>query len=827
MSKNTNDIAEAYLKNERGLDLTFIEGLYKQDICLVDRKTPQEKNINTATFWIDTKDGRQYWDRLIDGVMKNGGKARFRAGSKWSGYWWQRPQDQLHKTEKIYICEGIFDAIALNMHGYAAVSIMSSGFFPEQALLDLAAKCEKEGIKRPVLVWALDNDKAGKDCTQKHVKHLRDDEETFGRWKQECILPPIKKDWNDLHKEKKLNKNAMQGYAENGELLIAKNAAEKASLLSKKYKGKVLFDFDNCIFEVNVKEANDFVLSSVSNFVFEFVTFTKKPNNDSIYTLKLSYEDGSSQIEEFSARELGEAKFFGTKIIAINPLGLWLGDTKQLKIWCNRSAKNIKHITEINYCGYVEDINTYVFPEVAIRNGKILEIDQETSAFKIGADYFKTTTKNPKIKLNEKFSKINQEDFTAKHWLRFFYNAFGEDGIIVLGFWMGSLFAEQIRAKQESFPFLEIAGEAGSGKTTMLKFLWKLFGFDNQEGADFKKYTPNARARLMSQSVNLPIVCIESDHGGGRRDFDYDQFKDYYNGYGETARSPKDHSNNIELLKFKGSLIFAHNNKISGSEPFLQRLICLPSNKKHHNEKSRKAAELLENLSAKDVQAFIFTCLTKQEEILKCYFSAFASYDKELRQNPKITNNRVQKNYAQIMALIACLTLVLQDDEIYNSANNEADYLIAEKLIVEGVIKAQQLAENHQIIINQDDALIEEFWEMYYYLTEMLTSNPNDYNPKYIKLNHYPDEAPEIAINLTEFISHAAADAKNNSFKHKQLKTALKQSKTYVFVCEKRINKSVINGGRPRCMIFTKPTEQQKEESVLEVTNEEIELNNF
>jgi ABC-type uncharacterized transport system ATPase component len=50
------------------------------------------------------------------------------------------------------------------------------------------------------------------------------------------------------------------------------------------------------------------------------------------------------------------------------------------------------------------------------------------------------------------------------------------DGFLALKAWLlsrsgfGSLFAEQIRAAQSSYPFLEVVGEAGAGKSTLIEF---------------------------------------------------------------------------------------------------------------------------------------------------------------------------------------------------------------------------------------------------------------------------------------------------------------------------------------------------------------------
>ena len=126
-------------------------------------------------------------------------------------------------------------------------------------------------------------------------------------------------------------------------------------------------------------------------------------------------------------------------------------------------------------------------------------------------------------------------DRYTTEWLQHVWTAFGAKGIVALAFWLGSLFAEQIRETQKSYPFLEIVGEAGSGKSTLIEFLWKLFGRSDYEGFDPSKSTTAARARNFAQVAGLPVVLIESDRetlGDEKshvKSFDWDELKTAYN----------------------------------------------------------------------------------------------------------------------------------------------------------------------------------------------------------------------------------------------------------------------------------------------------------
>jgi putative protein kinase ArgK-like GTPase of G3E family len=55
--------------------------------------------------------------------------------------------------------------------------------------------------------------------------------------------------------------------------------------------------------------------------------------------------------------------------------------------------------------------------------------------------------------------------------------------MVALAFFVMSLFAVQIRLREKSIGFLEITGPPGSGKSTLVEFLWKLLGRQNTKAS--------------------------------------------------------------------------------------------------------------------------------------------------------------------------------------------------------------------------------------------------------------------------------------------------------------------------------------------------------
>ena len=152
---NPTATADAYMRAARGFDTSLINGWYTQG---------QYRNPNadksTATVRFPLADG-VYMERLVEEVsitepetgMNTVRRANFKG--KWGGLWWQPPTMTIEDGDEIWIVEGCLDAIALNLNGTKAVASLSAQHYPQKALAGLKGRKIK-------LVWALDNDHAGK-----------------------------------------------------------------------------------------------------------------------------------------------------------------------------------------------------------------------------------------------------------------------------------------------------------------------------------------------------------------------------------------------------------------------------------------------------------------------------------------------------------------------------------------------------------------------------------------------------------------------------------------------------------------------------------------
>ncbi|WP_071058773.1 toprim domain-containing protein [Pelistega sp. MC2] len=805
---NKNAAADAYLSKGRGFDLSLIAGDYTQETYY-----DQKRKLASATVRFPLLNG--YWERIIDDAHKFDSKAKFMPGTKYKGQWWRPSRMDYTKVKELWIVEGIFDAIALRHHGIEAVSIMSCNNYPDVALKELS----NLGV-RPTIIFALDNDNGGTRYTKQHVERARADGWLCGA----AQLPKGKlKDWNDIHlmsinikcddPKYPFSERAIRDYKLHGRIILANSATEKAVAMVDLYDIKSFdfeyggrwwwFEFDpekysKALDSIEEDAANDDLsaeerrekamieaksLKQIANCYPEPLYYlTSEVSDESWYYYSVIFPHGGETIKNtFTAAQLSSSSEFKKRLLSIAPGGMYTGTNQILERSLNKTLYNIKRVETVDYVGYSAKHKCYIFNNVAMRQGEMKLLNKE--------DYFdfgKLSIKSL-LRINQ---HINTEpsDYT-REWSDVLWTAFGKKGFAVLTFFFGSLFAEQVRAEQDSFPFLEVVGEPATGKSTLLTFLWKLFGRDNEEGIDPQKTTPVGRARTLAQVANMPVVFIEGDRNhddkkSHQKGFSWDELKTAYNGRSIRSVGAQDRSNNTVESPFRGTIIISQNDVVNASDAVMQRICHIYFDGEGYSEQTRKAAVALGRIQMEDVSGFILASIKREAEVMDIIKTNKDKHTDSLMANPKIHIGRLAHNHAQMLCFLDALRLVVKmTDEQYKQT---AEFI-------------EQMAVHRQEALNDDHPVVQEFWELYDYL------NGDEYEPK---LNHSRDN-DVIAINLNEVIELASLQRQQVPVL-RDIKKLLKTSKRYQYIDQRNVNSIIrarhsMTGLSVRCWIFKKP----------------------
>ena len=815
--------ARAYLEFARGFDISLIGGWFTQETYY---SSQHEAGSATVRFALE-KGG--YWERLIDRPSRFGKmKARFKPGDSYRGVWWCPPSIDLLEVKEIWIVEGIFDAIAQVHNGIAAVSAMSSNAFPEQSL---KALLRDRTDKLPKLVWALDNEPGAHGYTRRWVRMARE----LGFVCEAAQVPQRdgrKVDWNDLHQRwafiddeaKRSDQIAtdIKQARHLGALLIAETASEKA-LLMYDWNKRVEFHFgfgsrlywfkldmekfnratqdledsdDHDDQLLNKKEVVDKALQQcgsvleIANCYPQALYYQRNEVTDeSWYYVRVDFpHDGDSVKNTFTSGQLTAASEFKKRLLGMAAGAMYTGSGQQLDKIMKDQLYGLKTVSTIDYIGYSKEHGAYLFGDVAVKDGAVYPINLE-DYFEFGKMRLKTLQKGVSVRLQRERKDYNEE------WLRLLWICFGTQGLVALVFFFGSLFCEQIRARYQSYLFLELTGEAGSGKTTLLNLLWKLLGREGYEGFDPMKSTKAGRSRLMGQVSGMPVVFLEADRHSEdnkthAKSFEWDELKDFYGGGTLATKGVKTAGNETYEPPFRGAIAISQNAAVVAHEAIMTRIGKLHFVRPNVTPESREAADKLNALDGATLSHFLLQAVSKESAVMDALGHRMPEYEGKLRRlhthcffcsteftadsqckkcgnaiRGQIRVERIIKNHAQLLSLLDSIRLVV------TLTDNQVEATRRQIL---------EMALERQSTTSADHAAVAEFWQVYEYLESL-------YEDPLVNHSKNPDL---IAININEF-AERAAEHRQKLADVSTLKDLLKESRSRKFVDYKAVDSAV------------------------------------
>ncbi|MDO4708558.1 MAG: toprim domain-containing protein [Pseudomonadota bacterium] len=789
--------ADAYLRDGRGFPLARLAGCYTQEYHH-DRK----RGIGSATVRFALPGGG-WWERIIDQPQRFERKANFAYGKSYHGQWWQLPGG-LEAGDELWLAEGIFDCIALELAGLPARSLMSCNNYPDQALAALKAACQASGQPLPKLVWALDDGAAGtRYMKQWHQRARQAGWESTAAYIRD--VRGAKRDWNEAWQRGQMTEKDFARYRYNGALLLAENAQEKALLMyERRGRSSFHFGFEDQLywFELDLdkynkarakleddddgrtdKELREAALVQ-SGMVREIANCLPVPlyyqrdslTDESWYYFRVSFPHAGRPVKNtFTSSQLNSASAFKERLRSIAPGASFSGNTLQLDRMLEEEIFNIKVVDTLPYVGYSLEHDAYVFGDVAVKEGRVHRLNDE-DYFDLGALSLKTLNKSIGL-------CISPDAPVRQDWVPLLWQCYGPKGLVTLAFWAGSLLAEQIRAWHKQFPFLEMSGEGGTGKSTLIDFLWKLVGRTGHEGIDPSKSSLAGRMRHMTQVSNLPVVLIESDRGeeGHARRFDFEELKPLFNGRIGRSIGVKNAGNDTHDPPFRGTLVIEQNAPVEGKPQVLTRIVQMTFDKSRHSPENKRAADVLTQIPVESVSGFALTIARQADALVAQVKERFHGHMQALLARPDVREVRIAETHGLLMTLLDVLAPTLG----LNTAQ------VTETLALLGELAAQR-----QAAINADHPYVVEFWERFDYLDGKPLANGDR-----IDLDHSRDSGL-IAVNLVEFESCLSRNGLHLPCPTTELKRLLRTSKRRRFIEASRSVNSITGNGTRRCWIF-------------------------
>lgn len=823
--ESPNAPADAYLRENRGFDLKKIKGMYKLGFC---RPQNAVRYLPCVEIPIDVPEFVSekgcVFKRIIDAddvrYAQKLGDAKAKISGSYKGWGWVPPGMKFEKNDEIWITEGIFKAMAFLMIGKKAISALSCSNFPREII-------RKHSGKNIRWIVALDADAAGIAHTEKDLREL----EAMNETGFPAVPPDEEHDWDDLYRLGRLDDQFLQKCIGRGLMINAEDEKEYAFYMralmrtNKNPANYLIFDFMNRLYRCKVKPAES---NEERDVFYPFQGGRYAGTEEEIRRERNAFEKLASiepicdcypqavytehdpvtkqyktnifvQFHDWRRKPramtldgscLSSADTFSKELLRTTVYIAFNGTNRDLEYLRRRwDASGNKEVNVVDFVGYEHESRIYAFDKFAYRNG-VMQSLNDYGYFDYGSACLKSRkTDFPLVDPKE------LKDFDGSFFPDF-HRVFSENGVILLAWWTGSFFAEQLRKRHSSWCFMEYTGERGAGKSTLLRFLWKMTGvIKDIEGRNPNKGTDTAFFRELASLSNLPTIILEADdvlEGRGKNAgmFNFTSLKEFYN-FGAITRSVGVKTAGTETKQevFRGALLISQNKQVQGDKEgaLISRFVSCHCTKEHFTKESRLLAERFERMTVQELGGYLHLCLSKEKELLDAYPNLYASAYMELNvhaeRTGKIKDDRIIKCHAQVAAWIALLRRLLPvSDEIYDRT----------------LAKLWKNAEMQQRRLSNEDPVMEEFWNIYDYLN--LQKDPQTGTSVEV-LNHSrnPDY---IAINVPDFV-RKATDARQKLPETAVLKEKFPASFRHKYVDYKNVNSGIF-GRSLKCYIFMK-----------------------
>ncbi len=370
----------------------------------------------------------------------------------------------------------------------------------------------------------------------------------------------------------------------------------------------------------------------LSNFTGESIVHLINGTNNSRRIIKIQRHTGEIEIVEVQSSELKPDSF---ETILKSKRCTFLGTAYQLKRifaeWMDRETQAII----IETMGWNHEQMVYAFANaVFTAKGKILKVndvgiveDPDDNARYYLPAFGLANKNNTDYEGERKFAYIDGA-ITFDKFAQLYFDAFESNGGIALLFLILSVFWDIVFDQLGSFPFLFLFGAYGTGKTSLVEYLLRVFGKDFK-GIPLNNATQVALSRTIASRNNsifyLKEYTKETDESN------QDLFLTAYDGSGR-ATGVKSNDNRTKVAMVKSSIILDGNELPTQKTAVLSRMILLNFEKNQFSPDQRKAFAELEKIQDEGFGKVICEILQHRNYFEKNFKRVFDDNLKEVRE---------------------------------------------------------------------------------------------------------------------------------------------------------------------------------------------------
>lgn len=521
-------------------------------------------------------------------------------------------------------------------------------------------------------------------------------------------------------------------------------------------------------FTIEIQRRNR-VKVELSNFVGQSSFHLVNGTNNSRRIIKLQRNTGETYLVEILSSEMKLETF---ETVLKSKQCTFYGNTYQLKRIFSHWMDNEVQATIIETLGWNPEHHIFAFSNAIYSDNKLVKVDEIGIVEGPKSKYYlpafgKAHLTNPDYDGERKFIYIEGKT-NFEQWAKLYYQAFEANGGISILFLILSLFWDIVFDKVGFFPFLFLFGAYGTGKTSSVEYLLRVFGGDFI-GIPLNNATQVALSRTIASRNNtifyLKEYTPETDEANN------DLILTAYDGSGRVT-GVKSNDNRTKIAAVKSAIIFDGNHLPNSKTAILSRMILLHYENNRFSEQQRSAFDKLYQLQDSGLGQVVTDILQNRSFFEQNFKPTFDENIRELRETLKADfAERTLKHVALILTPARLL---------YQKLNFPFSFSEITRLVVENA------KEQNALLKQTDEVTI--FWQafaynvrngnMIQYFTDVIGSDP--------KKSHYRikrDESGESILQLKlllvypEYVRYCKAN--NQKFLDNNSLRMLLTSKSY------------------------------------------------
>jgi hypothetical protein len=386
--------------------------------------------------------------------------------------------------------------------------------------------------------------------------------------------------------------------------------------------------------------------------------------------------------------------------LAGHRLALKITDTYLGELWQHLFKMSFPQASKVTRYGYHVDSGVFFFSNRAV-NGTILEPDEFGIVTAHKGDE-SICLSMPQLKKNKTHHfTLTPGTMTFNEWFGHLVNAHKFDNAVIPAcFYIMALFRDMVVRHTKSSPILYLKGGASTGKSSIVRSMSTLYGYE-QPGINLKnKNTEAALVRKMAQTAN-GLIWMDEFHN----DFPYEGLLQaaYDNdGYHRASEGSGIETDSVDIF----SALVLTSNYIPENPIFFSRCLFIPI---VEQQKTQQQTDYFNHL--RDIEKAGFGCVTVEllahrdlieEQFLVAYDNLYKLLNYELRHEKIV--ERLKSNMARVLTPAYIL-------KSHNKINLQLEVTDEDDVLSEFVdIGVKAILRQHQI--QSEKTALSEFFEL-------------------------------------------------------------------------------------------------------------------